>query len=68
VASHIIFGSLQAGKEFSGERVRVVEDAKAVVDALGSSQNGYAEFTQSGKNQTKVWVNAGQVRAVRDAN
>lgn len=66
--AHIVFGSLERGKETATDRIRVKEGAARVVDAFDKSTNGFAAFTLSGKKGDKVWVHIGQVRVVREAS
>ena len=66
MAATIIFGSLR-GTETSDERIRVEEDADLVVKELAASKNGYASFELASKTGGTIWINAAQVRAVRQA-
>jgi hypothetical protein len=60
-----VFGSLRRGKETVGDRIKVREDAQEVVKALAHSDTEFANF--QGTDGGKIWINPGQVRAVREA-
>ena len=43
------------------------EDAAVVVKELAAAKNGYASFELASKTGGTIWINAAQVRAVRQA-
>jgi hypothetical protein len=49
------------------DRVRVREDADAVVEKLSASRTGFADFSSSTEPPTAVWINRDQVRMVRES-
>jgi hypothetical protein len=60
----IVFSTGQSGSK--ADRLRVTEDSAAVVDKLGASKTGFADFTVTGETSATVWINRDQVRMVRD--
>jgi hypothetical protein len=64
----IVFGTPRSrGGESgpSGDAVRVVEDAAAVVKKLTATKTGFASLQLDNEAQTAVWVNRELVRMVR---
>lgn len=64
----IIFSSSSAKdatEKRTGDKLRVAEDAKSVVQKLTKS-DGFADFSPAGGDDQVVWVNRDQVRLVRD--
>jgi len=53
-------------EEDKSSRVRVEEDAEAVVESFASSSSGLAEF-RVGKDDLRVWINRENVRMIREA-
>jgi hypothetical protein len=67
--SFIVFGKLR-GKDAGGDRVKVTDEPEQVVDTLSSTGNGFVRFDEAskqGRARGSIWVNVGQVRAVREA-
>jgi hypothetical protein len=66
----IVFGPAASGEsEGQGARsetLRVSDDAEAVARKLGASKSGFVSFETAAKSPRTVWVNAAQVRMVRE--
>lgn len=50
----------------SGETLRVSDDAEAAIRKLNSAKTRFVMFESAGKSPRGVWVNADQVRMVRE--
>jgi hypothetical protein len=57
----IVFSTGPSGKT---ERMKVSDDPATVVEKLGASKTGFADFSYRGKT---VWINRDQVRTVSEA-
>jgi hypothetical protein len=63
----IVFGPSESGGQGArGETLRVSEDAEAVARKLNAAKTRFVTFESAGKSPRVVWVNAVQVRMVRE--
>jgi hypothetical protein len=64
----IVFGPAaeSGGQGARGETLRVSDDAEAVARKLNTSKSRFVTFESAGKSPRSVWVNAVQVRMVRE--
>jgi hypothetical protein len=64
----IVFNSAGGSAPQSGPesgRIRVVEDADVVVEALGGSKTGFAELHM--ETEESIWIHRESVRMIREA-
>jgi hypothetical protein len=65
----IVFGPAaneSGGQGARSETLRVSDDAEAVTRKLNSTKTRFVKFESAGKSPRAVWVNAVQVRMVRE--
>jgi hypothetical protein len=58
-------GSESRGQGGRGETLRVSDEAEAVARKLNNSKSRFVKFDSAGKSPRPVWVNADQVRMIR---
>jgi hypothetical protein len=65
----IVFGPAapeSRGQGARGETLRVSDDAEAVIRKLNAAKTRFVKFESAGKSPRPVWINAVQVRLVRE--